>query len=203
MRCDVLLLTEVSERVHLPGMELHATSMLMVPRRRWAAVACHHPLRALADPHGATAMAEIDGLRVCSSILPWRSCGSHEPWAGWTTGEKTGSATAPIERAAPAVWGGDWNHAMSGREWSGSQEGRRLILDTLDRLGLQVPTASAPHQIEGLSSIDHIAIPVSWSVLDIEHHPAYTGSAQISDHDAYVIEVEQPRGGGSPTRQTK
>lgn len=188
MRCDVLLLTEVSERVQVPEMGLHVTRMLMALRRRWAAVASHHPLRALADPHGATAMAEIDGLAFGSSILPWRSCGTREPWTGSTTAEKTASATASIEAAAPAVWGGD--HAMSGHEWSGSQRGRRSILEAVNRLGLQVPTASVPHQIDGLLSIDHIAIPASWTVLDLEHHLASSDGARISDHDSYVIEVD-------------
>lgn len=36
MRCDVLLLTEVSEGVAIPGMNLHSTKSSMAPRRRWA-----------------------------------------------------------------------------------------------------------------------------------------------------------------------
>ena len=189
MCSDLLLLTEVSERVAMAGMNLHATRALMAPRRRWSAVASHRPLIALDDPHGATALVEVDGLRACSSILPWRSCGASAPWSGSTTAEKTAAAVASIEAAAPSVWGGDWNHAMSGREWSGSQAGRRFILDAVDRLGLQIPTAAAPHQIDGLLSIDHIAIPLAWRVLDVERHPAIASGARISDHDAYVIEV--------------
>jgi hypothetical protein len=189
MSCDVVLLTEVSERVVIPGMELHRTAATIAPRRRWAAVAARKQVRGLADPHGATAMAEIDGLRVCSSILPWRSCGTREPWKGTTTAEKTAAAVADIEAAAPTAWGGDWNHAMSGREWSGSQGGRRSIVEAVDRLGLQIPTARAPHQIDGLLSIDHIAIPAAWATSEVEHHSAVLGGARISDHDAYVIEV--------------
>jgi hypothetical protein len=189
MRCDVLLLTEVSERVAISKMELHRSSALMSPRRHWAAVASRKPLHALLDPHGATAMGEIDGLRVCSSILPWRSCGTRDPWVGSTTAEKTAAAVASIQAAAPTVWGGDWNHAMSGREWSGSQAGRRVIVEAVDRLGLQIPTASAPHQIDGLLSIDHVAIPTAWPVLDVQHWPAFVEGVRISDHDAYVIEV--------------
>lgn len=105
--------------------------------------------------------------RGCSSILPWRSCGIRDPWTGSTTAEKTESAIASIEAVAPTVWGGDWNHAMSGREWSGSQQGRRAILEAVDRLGLQFPTASAPHQIDELWSIDHIAVPAFWTVLGL------------------------------------
>lgn len=134
-------------------------------------------------------MAEIDGLRVCSSILPWRSCGNRPPWTGSTTAEKTEAATASIMAGTPTVWGGDWNHAMAGREWSGSQRGRRSILDAVERLGMQLPTAGSPHRIEGLLSIDHIAVPTDWRVLEIEHHPALSDGARISDHDAYVIEV--------------
>ena len=61
----------------------------------------------------------------------------------------------------------------------------------LDRLGLQVPTAASPHQIDGLLSIDHIAVPADWRVLDIEHHPALSDGDKISDHDAYVIEASE------------
>lgn len=190
MRCDVLLLTEVSERVTIPGMNLHRTKGVMAPRRRWAAVASQEQLSSMDDPHGATAMAEINGLLICSSILPWRSCGARDPWRGSSTAEKTAAAIKMVEAARPAVWGGDWNHALSGREWSGSQDGRRIILEAVDRLGLQIPTASAPHQIDGLLSIDHIAVPQTWAVLDVEHHPAFSGGARISDHDAYVIEVD-------------
>jgi hypothetical protein len=109
-------------------------------------------------------MAEIDGLRVCSSILPWRTCGVAAPWVGSTTRAKTESAVACIEAAVSRVWGGDWNHAMSGREWSGSHEGRRAILEAVGHLGLQVVTDKAPHQISGLLSIDHIAIPATWTL---------------------------------------
>lgn len=168
MECDVLLLTEVSERVELPGYDLHLGSLPMMPRRRWAAVGSRLPMTPLPDPHGASAMVDVDGLRVCSSILPWRSCGSREPWVGATTAEKTIAAAAAIELAAPAVWGGDWNHALSGREWAGSVAGRRSLLESVERLGLHVPTALSPHQIEGLLSIDHIAVP---KLLGRHRHP--------------------------------
>ena len=136
-------------------------------------------------------MAEIDGLTVCSSVLPWRSCGTAPPWTGVTTAEKTEAATTSIVSGAPHVWGGDWNHAMSGREWSGSKRGRGSILEAVDALGLQLPTAALPHQIDGLLSIDHIAVPADWRVIETEHHPALAGGARISDHDAYVIEATE------------
>lgn len=56
--------------------------------------------------------------------------------------------------------------------------------------GSQLPTATAPHQLEGLLSIDHIAVPSSWSVLGLEHRPAFVDGTRISDHDAYFIDVD-------------
>ena len=189
MRCDIVLLTEVSERVEIPGMHLHPTTGLMAAKRRWAAVATRSSAIGLNDPHGATAMVEVDGLRVCSSILPWRSCGTRHPWVGSTTAAKTAAAVTSIETARPTVWGGDWNHAMAGREWSGSQGGRRSIRAAVDHLGLHVATSACPHQIDDLLSIDHIAIPETWRVLGVEHRPAFAAGSRLSDHDAYVVEV--------------
>ncbi len=89
-------------------------------------------------------MVEVDGLRVCSSILPWRSCGTRYPWIGTTTAAKTAEAVAAIEAAAPTIRGADWNHSLSRREWTGSQQGRGYILDAAARLGLQVGCRSRP-----------------------------------------------------------
>lgn len=188
LACDVLLLTEVSERVDLPGYALHLGEQPMMPKRRWAAIASRRPMSSLPDPHGASAMVEIDGLRYCSSILPWRSCGTRKPWVGSTTAERTRAAVEEVEAAAPSVWGGDWNHALSGREWGGSIAGRKALLAAVDRLALQVPTASLPHQIEPLLSIDHIAVPKTWGTTVGERHRAFIGADRLSDHDAYVVD---------------
>lgn len=39
MDCDVLLLTDVSERLELPGYDVDLGRQLMAPKRRWAAIA--------------------------------------------------------------------------------------------------------------------------------------------------------------------
>ena len=192
MDCDVLLLTEVSERLSLPAYDLHLGRHLMAPRRRWAAIASRLPMSPKPDPHGASAMVELEGLRVCSAVLPWRTCGSRAPWVGATTAERTSAAVAEVEISAPSVWGGDWNHALFGREWSGSLAGRQSLLAAVDRLELQVPTASLPHQIGALLSIDHIAVPESWVVSAAQRHRAFVGQTRISDHDAYVVEAVKP-----------
>ncbi len=188
LRCDVLLLTEVSDRVDLPGMDGYLSQRQMARRRHWAGIWSRHPMTPLPDPHGASAMAETLGLRFCSSILPWRTCGSHEPWVGSNTHERTVGAVDAIRRAAPDIWGGDWNHALHGREYAGSKAGRERLLAVLAELGLHAATADAPHQIQGLLSIDHIAIPAPWSTR-VEHHSALLADGRLSDHDAYVVEV--------------
>lgn len=108
LRCDVLLLTEVSDRVDLPGMIGHVGELQIARRRYWAGIWSRHPMTPLPDPHGASAMAEILGYRFYSSILPWRSCSSREPWLGSNTAERTINAVDAIREAAPDIWGGDW-----------------------------------------------------------------------------------------------
>jgi len=185
--CDVLLLTEVCSRVALPGYQLHATAGWMARGRHWAAVGSRTGLRPLPDPHGASAMVEIDGLRVCTSILPWRSCGGGTPWSGTSTGEKTVSAVAAIEASEPDVWGGDWNHGLSGTEYTGSGLGADRIRTATERLGLVVPTVGLPHRRSALSSIDHVAIPSSWDVALADRVSGVVDGVALSDHDAYIV----------------
>lgn len=194
MAVDLLLLTEVSDRVDVPGLRKHTTESLMSPRRHWAAILATTPLTPLPDPHGATAMAEVAGLRVCSSVLPWRSCGTRDPWVGTTTAAKTVHAVEAITAARPTVWGGDWNHALSGPEYAGSVAGRSRILEAVDELGLQVATAASPHHLDGLLSIDHVAVPLALAVRAVEHVSAVVDGARISDHDAYVVVLDGQAG---------
>jgi endonuclease/exonuclease/phosphatase family metal-dependent hydrolase len=86
------------------------------------------------------------------------------------------------------VWGGDWNHALSGDEWTGTKGGRAHVLAAVEQLGLQVPTAELPHRLDGLLSIDHIAVPKSWSVRGV----ARLDAQGLSDHDCYVVDVDDP-----------
>jgi hypothetical protein len=90
------------------------------------------------------------------------------------------------------VWGGDWNHALTGREYTGSATGRASVLAALEALELQVPTRELPHRVEGLLSIDHIAVPASWQVEDAYRIVAADAGKRLSDHDAYVVSVTLP-----------
>lgn len=192
--CDVWLLTEVNERTSLPGYALHVTQARMAPRRRWAAVASRLPMASSPDPHPASAAAQVGATTYVSSILPWKACGSRPPWVGARHIEKTTNTVddllLSLRPARSLVWGGDWNHALTGKEYAGSQGGRRAILAALDELGLEVPTADLPHRIDGLLSIDHIAVPAG-RVAAALHITAEHAGSRLSDHDAYICDLKR------------
>lgn len=52
-----------------------------------------------------------------------------------------------------------------------------------------MPTAEPPHRLEGIWTIDHIAVPGTWRVLSAEQVSAIRGDRRLSDDDAYVLEV--------------
>jgi hypothetical protein len=186
--CDVWLLTEVNERVELDGFHRHWSDKTMAAKRRWAAVYSRRPLTALPDPHVASAAAVVDGVTYCSSILPWRSCRGEPTWPGEDHAAKTAVAVDALLERLPTenlVWGGDWNHALSGSESAGSKGGRTHVLRALEKLGLQVPTAELPHLLEGRLSIDHIAVARERRVVGAER----ISGVGLSDHDCYVVEL--------------
>jgi hypothetical protein len=163
----------------------------MAPKRRWAAV-FSSDIEPLEDPHPASAMARIDGLTFVSSVLPWKGCGGGPPWEGQGHADKTLNAVQQLRAIphAPLIWGGDWNHALSGREMAGSKGGRAHVLAVVDALGLVVPTAVLAHRIPGLRSIDHVAVPRTASVQAAHRVAAEHKGARLSDHDAYVVTIE-------------
>ena len=192
--CDVWLLTEVNERTRLPGFAVHLSAAPMAARRRWAAVASRLPMASNPDPHPASAAAQIGATTYVSSVLPWRSARSGPVWVGERHADRAQTAVNDLLlrlRAAPSlVWGGDWNHALTGKEHAGSKAGRDAITGALDELGLVVPTTDLPHAIEGLLSIDHVAVPAgsaasAWRVV------AERSGKRLSDHDAYVVDAQE------------
>jgi hypothetical protein len=191
--CDVLLLTEVSERLGVPHHHLHLGEQLMAPKRRWAAVLSREPITPLPDPHPASTAGRIGTSTYCSSVLPWRSCGTRQPWGEGSHADKTARTVERLRTALPntnLVWGGDWNHALEGREYGGSQRGRQHVAALVADLGLQAPTSQLPHRIDGLLSIDHIAVRQDVVVADVRRVSALTGRGQLSDHDAYVVATD-------------
>ena len=68
----------------------------------------------------------------------------------------------------------------------------KVSMDAYEARTITVTTGAAPHRIEGLLSIDHIAVPSTWVVRSCRRIPASDGDRRLSDHDAYVIEVGIP-----------
>ncbi len=136
--CDVWLLTEVRFDTAIDGYQPHFSAGFMATDRHWAGLLFRQGLDVDGwdpDPHPASAAATVDGITYCSSILPWRSCGTQDPWEGETYEAKTAAATRDLATALPSattVWGGDWNHALTGPERAGSRAGRDHINRTLD-----------------------------------------------------------------------
>ncbi|MFO0863663.1 MAG: hypothetical protein U0744_03215 [Gemmataceae bacterium] len=85
------------------------------------------------------------------------------------------------------VWGGDWNqNLIGGWENIGTKTGQQMLHEAIEDLHLRAPTAELLHQ-NGLShSIDHIAVPCTWTVFKVER----TKAKRLSDHDAYVVEAK-------------
>ena len=194
--CDVWLLTEVPARFDLPhGRLLRSEAMPNTGGRSWAGVWSAGTLAGLEARHPAAAAAVVGGVVVCSCVLPWRGAGATWPDAGTNTAGRT---TAALERLRPGVmpgarevvWGGDWNHAMSGPEMGGSKEGRRAIQALARDGGLRVATATQRHAIPELLSIDHIAVPEAWTTACRRIVAEHRGK-RLSDHDAYVIHARR------------
>jgi endonuclease/exonuclease/phosphatase family metal-dependent hydrolase len=147
----------------------------------------------LPDPHPASAAVRLGTTTYVSSVLPWRSCGSQLPWVGENHAARTENAVrelmSNLDEKRPLVWGGDWNHALTGKEYAGSQGGRRAVLGALASFGVAAPTAVLPHAIDGLLSIDHVAVPVGLHAT-ASRVAAERDGERLSDHDVYVVDVD-------------
>ena len=192
--CDVWLLTEVPAAFSLGVGDVVRSQVTGTRGRSWAAVWSAEPLVDLTSPHEAAALARRGGTVFCSCVLPWRGARATWPDDGANIAEMTRVA---LERMAPdlraardaLVWGGDWNHAMKGREYAGSAAGRTAITGLLEELEFTVATSDAPHRIDGLLSIDHIAVPTAWPTGRCERLVATAEERRLSDHDAYVVSL--------------
>jgi hypothetical protein len=189
--CDVWLLTEVPTKASIPGMTAHRTAQPMGPRKTWAGIFSGVGIMTAPDPHPATAMALSDGFRLMSSVLPWRSCGA--PWEGSTLGEKINVTLSSLREHIDetTIWGGDWNQALEGRDYVGSSDGRKEILELVNASRLSVPTGTLGSASKGHRSIDHIAVPINWDVTGVHRLEAAVEGHRLSDHDAYVVSVDR------------
>lgn len=194
-QCDVWLLTEVNRKwADEPGAKVlhfnsHLSEGVMGRNQHWAAVLSVSPVAPLDDPHPTSAAAVVNGITYCTTIFPWRGVkvGSR-PWKGTNHAEMTKDAIETLLNNLPTsnlVWGGDWNHSLIGKEHAGSIGGRNHVHEAITQLGLNVPTTCLSHRGDYCQAIDHIDVPLSWSVECARRIDAQG----LSDHDAYIVET--------------
>ena len=70
-------------------------------------------------------------------------------------------------------------------------DGRNRIVELICSARLRVPTSALGSASPGQRSIDHIAVPIGWGVLDAYRVPAEARGQRLSDHDAYVVSVDR------------
>lgn len=195
MSCDVLLLTEVPRGLDLGSGALVASGpMGPAASKVWAAVWTRQPALSVRSPYAWGAASALDGVLLVSVVLPWRGVGKHWHGPEKTMAARTAATLGEIEPLlseweGTVVLGGDFNHALEGREYVGSIDGRRAISEMLGSLRLNAPTAALPHRAAGAWSIDHVAVPLEWGVRSAERVVAVDERGRLSDHDAYVVEA--------------
>ena len=189
---DIVLLTEIDNDLAVPGFVIHRTTTPMTSRKTYSAVLTRSALEPLPDPHPASAAASVRNLDVVSSILPWPlATTSQWPWGSADQDERMAETVATLEpalRDREVIWGGDWNQPLEGNNSGFRNRSRALLVEAVDRLGLQVPTQSLPGN-KGQCTIDHIAVPKTWIVTAqrAQHEP------KLSDHEhLYAIECVRP-----------
>ncbi len=182
---DVLLLTEVPPDLELPDYELTRSAGAMTRDQAYSAVASRLGLQPMTAPHAASAAAVVGGVVHVASVLPWRGA-EQDVWSGTSTGERTVACVDALDpflrEQAAVVWGGDWNHTLSGGLHGSSPAGRERLERLLADLRLDLPTRDCPRGTYDMATIDHVALRDPAAVA--EHVPV---ERRLSDHDAYVV----------------
>jgi hypothetical protein len=193
--CDVWLLTEVPDTFAMaPGTAMFSDAMS--PGRAWSAVWARDGLAGLPTIHEAAAFAAVGDVRVCSCVLPWRAARSTWPDEGADLASITRTAIGRLhdgltqESGQDVVWGGDWNCALEGTDHVGTPAGRAALRALMSTLDLKAPTSGLGHREQGMCSIDHIAVPNGWDVGTALRLIATADGKRLSDHDAYVIDLD-------------
>jgi hypothetical protein len=156
--------------------------------------------------HEGLALAHVltseGSVLVACSVMPGR--GAQTSWPGDPTARHAVrfadalhehlTAIQQARRGGQAiVWGGDFNQALTGRETAGSLAGRALLLEAFASLDLRPTTADLAHRIDGIMSIDHIAVPATWAVKQrTTQMPVSDAGKPLSDHALYVVEATPP-----------
>jgi endonuclease/exonuclease/phosphatase family metal-dependent hydrolase len=199
---DVWLLTEVpaawqhfTARLSLSGSRPHETDQY------WSAIISKWPLESIKAKHPSLAMARIKhpkgAFLAASSVFPWRGAAKHWPSKDGDSFADRCARTLRTHRAEicsargvlPVVWGGDFNQALSGRDYVGRDAGRDSLSKAFAHLGLRAVTVDAEGQDLPQRPMDHIAIPEEWNSWTPKVRRPQTDNRLLSDHPSYVVLV--------------
>lgn len=203
---DLWLLTEAPVDLRLDGYSVHAgASRPGEPDQVWSAIASRWPIHPVDGAHPTLVMALVDHplgeILAATSVLPWRGAAAAWPEGdGLVFAERfTRSLDAHAGEIAaarggrPVLWGGDFNQALSGREYVGSRDGRAKLQEACSVLGLTVVTAQAVGSLDGMAAIDHLAISRELQALSVVVHRPVADGRTLSDHPAYLADLHVRR----------
>ena len=153
--------------------------------------------------------AQTTSVLVACSVLPWRGAGRY--WPGIPEKDFNAQQNFVLEHhmnrigaawdgEEPIVWGGDFNQELrtlaperraAGYGLAGTVAGIERLHAAFDRFGLQPLTAGAEHLNPEAPSIDHLAVSKRLARRNaVVHRPTYENGTLLSDHAAYVADVE-------------
>jgi hypothetical protein len=172
----------------------------------WSEIICSWPIEPIITKHPSLAMARIDHpgkpFLVAASVFPWRGAAEFWPTGDGDTFAERCVNTLDAHAAEicearyglPVVWGGDFNQALSGRDYVGSDAGRAALSKAFKHLGLRAVTVETDGQIPPHQSIDHLAIPQGWGSGTVEVRRHESDGRFLSDHPSYVVSVKRTSG---------
>jgi endonuclease/exonuclease/phosphatase family metal-dependent hydrolase len=87
------------------------------------------------------------------------------------------------------IWAGDFNQTLSGPNYGGSNEGRKLLAEALAELNLVAWNHESAHAKPPMHAIDLICGPSGRRLRRIEHFEPELDGKILSDHAGYVVEI--------------
>jgi len=215
---DIWLFTEIHVDWRLPGYAraISGPRSTGPERKRWAGIACRDSFDMIIPPIDGSGPADEGlcmarlrpkgtdgpGLLVACSVLPWANTvdgwpSLHEPGRfdrfadrfRYVTDTHIEHMRREHQEGEILIWGGDFNESLSGRTLL-SKAGRAILVDALDKLAVTALTTSARHLVDGVCSIDHVAVSTqSVESSQVRVVTRNDDPRQTSDHALYLVDV--------------
>lgn len=206
---DIWVLTETRDELNLGSAY---TGISSIPRERggptarWVTIWSRFPMLSSVEVRDTsrTVAAIFDTplgpLLVYGTVMPWKSDRDPTDTIDWAKHHRIVPEQAAewvrlgLRHPEAAVCiAGDLNMNLGGRQYYGTNEGRRLLQDGMARAGLTcvTRTEAVPAGLLDNPHIDHVLLPNSWAerVRVVDAWPGTIGGVRLSDHSGIVVEV--------------